>query len=46
MCSSDLDNQRAGLFDTASNDDNDRDDMDMDSDDFGNDNDDGGSDYA
>ena len=36
------DSQRAGLFDTASNDDNDRDDMDMDSDD----NDDGGSDYA
>jgi len=35
--------QRAGLFDTASNDDNDRDDMDMDSDDFGGDND---SDYA
>ncbi len=37
------DGQRAGLFDTASNDDNDRDDMDMDSDDFGGDND---SDYA
>ncbi|HEY2246828.1 MAG TPA: DUF2076 domain-containing protein [Bradyrhizobium sp.] len=37
------DSQRAGLFDTASNDDNDRDDMDMDSDDFGGDND---SDYA
>jgi len=35
------DNRRAGLFDTASNDDNDRDDMD--SDDFGGDND---SDYA
>jgi len=35
--------QRAGLFDTASNDDNDRDDMDMDSDDVGGDND---SDYA
>jgi uncharacterized protein len=34
--------RRTGLFDTASNDDNDRDDMD--SDDFGND--DGGSDYA
>jgi len=30
---------RAGLFDTASNDDNDRDDMDMDSDDFGGDSD-------
>jgi hypothetical protein len=44
------DNSRAGLFDTASNDDqtpnddvDDRDDMDLDSDDFGND---GGSDYA
>lgn len=37
------DSQRAGLFDTASNDDNDRDDTDMDSDDFGGDND---SDYA
>jgi hypothetical protein len=35
--------RRAGLFDTASNDSNDRDDMDMDSDDFGGDND---SDYA
>jgi uncharacterized protein len=35
--------RRAGLFDTASNDGNDRDDMDMDSDDFGGDND---SDYA
>jgi hypothetical protein len=35
--------QRAGLFDTASNDDNDRDDMDMDSDNLGGDND---SDYA
>jgi len=35
--------QRAGLFDTASNDDDDRDDMDMDSDDVGGDND---SDYA
>ena len=34
------DSQRAGLFDTASNDDGD----DMDSDDFGND--DGGNDYA
>jgi uncharacterized protein len=34
---------RAGLFDTASNDDDDRDDMDLDSDDFGGD---GGSDYA
>ena len=37
------DSRRAGLFDTASNDDNDRDDTDMDSDDFGGDND---SDYA
>jgi uncharacterized protein len=36
------DNSRAGLFDSASNDD-DHDDMDLDSDDFGNDND---SDYA
>jgi hypothetical protein len=36
------DSGRAGLFDTASNDDNDRDDMDMDSDD----NDGGDSDYA
>ena len=35
--------RRAGFFDTASNDGNDRDDMDMDSDDFGGDND---SDYA
>jgi hypothetical protein len=38
------DNSRAGLFDTASNDDgDDRDDTDMDSDDFGGD---GDSDYA
>jgi uncharacterized protein len=37
------DSRRAGLFDTASNDGDDRDDMDMDSDDFGGDND---SDYA
>ncbi len=37
------DGRRAGLFDTASNDDNDRDDTDMDSDDVGGDND---SDYA
>lgn len=37
------DGQRAGLFDTASNDDNDRDDTDMDSDDSGGDND---NDYA
>jgi len=37
------DSGRAGLFDTASNDDNDRDEMDMDSDNFGGDND---SDYA
>jgi hypothetical protein len=37
------DSGRAGLFDTASNDGNDRDDTDMDSDDFGGDND---SDYA
>ena len=35
--------RRAGLFDTASNDEGDRDDMDMDSDDFGGDND---NDYA
>jgi uncharacterized protein len=38
------DNSRAGLFDSASNDD-DHDDMDLDSDDFGGDND-NGSDYA
>jgi uncharacterized protein len=38
------DNSRAGLFDSASNDD-DHDDMDLDSDDFGSDND-SGSDYA
>ncbi len=38
------DSRRAGLFDTASNDGNDRDDMDMDSDDFGGDDND--SDYA
>jgi hypothetical protein len=37
------DGRRTGLFDTASNDGNDRDDMDMDSDNFGGDND---SDYA
>jgi uncharacterized protein len=37
------DGRRAGLFDTASNEGSDRDDMDMDSDDFGGDND---SDYA
>jgi hypothetical protein len=37
------DSQRAGLFDTASNESNDRDDTDMDSDDVGDDND---SDYA
>jgi uncharacterized protein len=38
------DSHRAGLFDQASNDDDDRDDMDMDSDDFGGN--DGDSDYA
>ncbi|MBV9565922.1 MAG: DUF2076 domain-containing protein [Bradyrhizobium sp.] len=41
------DSRRAGLFDQTSNDDDDRDDMDIDGDDFGgNGNDDGGSDYA
>ena len=40
------DSSRAGLFDQASNDGPDHDDMDVDSDDFGGGDGDGGSDYA